>query len=159
TISAHSFFMALYYLCALFYDVHQWLTGASLATRPIALEDGVTSASAGPMLRRIDTSTDTERIVLNTRSAVLNTIFCLCYTYVFDQRWIRGISWPPDVAAQAPAPLVQVLDDGVATKEKEYKKSSAAADVVRAAVAQPTNQVLDDGVTTMEKGYMEADKA
>jgi uncharacterized protein YggT (Ycf19 family) len=117
------------------------------------------------MPRRIDTSTDTERIVLNTRRAVLSTIFCLCYIYVFAQRWIRAdivslerpllqtltsalmhtlrgldvlfvaflifvfVRWfkqgPPDVAAQAPAPLVQVLDDGVATKEKEYVEAKA----------------------------------
>jgi hypothetical protein len=156
--AAHSFFAALYFLCSLLKDAQQWLTGARPAARPIALEEE-------PLLPHTDT--DAERIVLNTRGAVLKTIFCLlCYTYVFTQQWIRAdivslehpllrnvtsalmytlrgldilfvaflifvfVRWlkqrPVDAAAQAPAPLVQVLDDAVATKEeKEYVEAKA----------------------------------
>jgi hypothetical protein len=150
--------LVLYYLCSLLKDAYQWLTGASPAARPIALEEE-------PLIPHTDT--DAERIVLNTRGAVLKTIFCLlCYTYVFTQQWIRAdivslehpllrnvtsalmytlrgldilfvgflifvfVRWlkqrPVDAAAQAPTPLVQVLDDAVATKEeKEYVEAKA----------------------------------
>ncbi|KAJ7933077.1 hypothetical protein B0H13DRAFT_2307034 [Mycena leptocephala] len=121
-------------------DAYLWLTGASPAARPIALEEE-------PLIPHTDT--DAERIVLNARGAWIradivslehpllrNVTSVLMYTlrgldipfvafliFVFV-RWLKQRQ--VDAAAQAPAPLVQVLDDAVATKEeKEYVEAKA----------------------------------
>ncbi|KAJ7852252.1 hypothetical protein B0H13DRAFT_1904701 [Mycena leptocephala] len=151
--AAHAFFKALYMFCSLINDAHKWLTGASPATRPVTLEDGTIDPAALGVAAESTESTVMVNVfsllsfsyyfiqqwfiadIVSLRRPLLeNLVAALLYT-------LRGLDvifvsflilvfviWlkkrPSYAVAQAPARPVEVLFNGVATKEvKEYMET------------------------------------
>jgi Zn-dependent protease len=134
--AAHSFFTALYYICSLLNCARKRLTNASLATdteQTLLNTPGAVRTTMWCLLchtyvfahqwMTADIVSLKRPLLQNFKAALmytlrgLNVLFVAFLIFVFV-RWLKEGS--PDVAAQAPPPPVQVLDDGAATKEKEY---------------------------------------